>query len=399
MLKSNRSYNENSKKMSQEKIELHEIWKEFTTAFSYDVYYQRNKPLINVEESITFDKNEIPMESNRIYVIKKFKQFFFRHGIKISENGSLICENKNYKSILKEAKIWIMYILAGHKMNHELFSSFPEKNAENFLFLINESMINGADPISIFEFFLIFISVLGEKEHEAFMNVFKNKSIPNEFIRIYKDNKQIIDDIFRNKLTISSNFQNLMESKNFEVNNKRSTLDSPFGGICQSMDKFEKDFGRFDSINSIVNEEFDTINIEYTEKNNEDMLKSNKEVDYEFDMRNSDLNQLLKIKNKMLNKFVYNNNTESSLECVEMKQKYSLINKNYLEKGLLAIFQDNAVEAIEPYLIYPLKEKFKDYNEKEEVVKLLRALDQSIYKDYAYYPYGTEVLRNILLNS
>ena len=158
------------------KSELNALWAYFMTAYNYSKYYTDKE--IKQSNDITKD--------NRIKAIKKLSSFFQKYNIKILSNDSLYSTTN--KNILKEAKIWIMYIIINIR---------KETTISSICNIFDYAISYNCDVISMFEFYLIFISELNNNKFDFFFNSEDCiLYIPESFIYIYRENKQLLRNIF-----------------------------------------------------------------------------------------------------------------------------------------------------------------------------------------------------------
>ena len=178
-----------SKDNSSINKQLNEIWKQFMSSFGYQKYYCFSKEINNQQINNIYNSTSFIMQNNSsnnycISTIKLLFQFFENNSIIISENNNsyeLISNNKRGLSLLSEAKIWIMYIIF-------IDQKFNDNNKKIFIImnLFKNAIKNNCDIISLFEFFLIYISKI---DYEDFCTINSKKNIlellPREFIALY----------------------------------------------------------------------------------------------------------------------------------------------------------------------------------------------------------------------
>lgn len=174
------------------KSELNSIWAYFMTAYNYSKYYTDKE----------IKQSNDPTKDNRVKAIKKLSSFFQRYNIKILSNGSLF--SLTNKNILKEAKIWIMYIIINIR---------KETPINTICNIFDYAINNNCDIISMFEFYLIFISELNENEFNSFYN--KEDCIlyiPESFIYIYRENRQLLHNNFNDETSYTDIDSNILLS-------------------------------------------------------------------------------------------------------------------------------------------------------------------------------------------
>ena len=153
------------------KSELNALWAYFMTAYNYSKYYTDKE--IKQSNDITKD--------NRIKAIKKLSSFFQKYNIKILSNDSLYSTTN--KNILKEAKIWIMYIIINIRKETTISSIcniFDYAINNNYDQFIKEEVLYLA-LIGV----LIILTIVFQYIYEAILNIVFEKVI-----------KQIRDDVF-----------------------------------------------------------------------------------------------------------------------------------------------------------------------------------------------------------
>ena len=181
------------------KKSLNILWKEFMSSFGYKKYYDistNNNKNISYYENVIID-NEACKSS-----IELFLDFLKENSISIV-NNNLIISNQINLDILSEAKIWIMFIIYISHIN-------DNKKGNNFDIVINifkEAIKNGCDIISLFEFFLICMSEMNEKNLQEKFNIKNIEEImPKEFIILYQKKKYLLRNIFpKNEENIFNN--------------------------------------------------------------------------------------------------------------------------------------------------------------------------------------------------
>lgn len=163
----------NKKNNNAYKDELNKLWAYFMISYDYSKYYTNNN-----EEN---NKNN----HSKIKAIKKLNQFFQKYNITILSNFSLYSNN----NIIHEPKLWIMYIITNIRNNQSI---------EHIFKLFEYSINNNCDIISMFEFFLIYLSEISESELIDYCN---NQgfiiSFPESFLFLYRNNKRLLNDIFK----------------------------------------------------------------------------------------------------------------------------------------------------------------------------------------------------------
>ena len=353
-----------SKDNSFTKKQLNEIWKQYMSSFGYQKYYCflkeiNNQQIKNIYNSTICITQNNDLTNSSISSIQLLFSFLEQNSITISENNNLYCLISNSKkglSLLSDAKIWIMYIIF-------IDQKFNDKSNKIFIVmnLFKEAIKNNCDIISLFEFFLIYISKI---DYEDFCTINSKKNIlellPREFIALYIKKKSILKNIF-----IKDNNNN---------NNQ---------------------YNYFSASNDLINTQSTLFSTTDTQKKNDYFLNINEK------------NEEFKIEEEKNNK--ENNNSNSNNECLDMN-KIIVVCKDYLNKGYFVIFKDkkdlkdndknpfliyDEVDEDENYYLMPLLNKYKNYDQKIDANKVLTLINKSIYKNYTYYPYDVTIINNL----
>lgn len=326
---------------SQMKFELNEIWKDFMTSFNFDKYYQQDTKI--KASKATLDSNffdGVNESINRSLSIKKLNKFLKKYSINILEDKTLYIDKeskeRSISEILSEAKLWIMYILitvdkSNNNTNDESIS------CENKIFLVvnlfNEAIKNRCDLISLFEFFLIYLSSIPNEEYELFLSDQTMKILPKEFFILYSKKKTILRNIF-DKANENNPFK-IEDITEFEANLNRDPIDI----------EFEKEFNSF-------------------------MRNEKEEKEYK-------------------------------VIIIEENKRMRVLDNNYLNQGFFALLQEDKSDykekyiEVENYLVMPLKMSYSSYDEKIKAEKTLDMINNSLYKDYIYYPYNSIIISQL----
>ena len=163
------------------KDEIEKIWSDFMTAFNYSKYYT---PSPNINNSYCYST---PTKSQ---AINQLNEFFTSNSIYIKTKECLYSNTS--KRLLSDAKIWIMFIVIS---NHLSKGKSNKETAIKVCQIFKNALQNRCEPISLFEFFLIYISELSE---DIIYEILEG-SIPEEFVAIYKENRELLRDIFKTK--------------------------------------------------------------------------------------------------------------------------------------------------------------------------------------------------------
>ena len=221
-------------KKTTSKAKLNILWKQFMSSFGYQKYYNNiSKDEINISSSYNLIDNDSTDNS-----ITLFLDFLQENSISIINDNTynLIPNDKNGDEILSEAKIWIMFIIYVTQDNSK------EKNYLNVMNIFKEAITNECDIISLFEFFLIFISKIKEKDFCINNNIDKiNELIPKEFIMLYDQKKNILKNIFSKDTDNDNNIDMRHSLRKFLSNdimtNSYTTL---FSSNKKENEKFKK---------------------------------------------------------------------------------------------------------------------------------------------------------------
>ena len=302
------------------KKSLNDLWKQFMSAFGYKKYYNTSKNNNIIYNEVINNNNE------RDLAIKYFLDFLEENSIEIN-NNNLKANNKIGVDILSEAKIWIMFIIYVH----------DKLGVDNNIVMniFKEGIKNGADVISLFEFFLIYISNSKEKYFDECINIENIKEIlPKEFIVIYYQKKNILRNIF--------------QKDEYDVNNNFN--------MRNSLKKF------------LAN---DTINPTSF------FLSEEKEKNHKIHL---DIKDIIIISKDYLNKgyFIIFKDRKNS----EENRQNSFINYDFEEED------DN-------YCLMPLLIKYKNYDQKLDADNTLNLINKSIYKNYTYYPHDINIINKL----
>ena len=307
---------------SSYKKNLNIIWKQFMSSFGYEKYYNISK---ETNKSYSYD---IILDDSKNFEMKSFINFLKQYSITIicDKKYTLISNDKKGNDILSEAKIWIMFIIYINNIN--------ENKTINVMTIFKEAIKNGCDIISLFEFFLIFISSLKENDFNVlFNNNNINEIIPKEFIVLYNQKKNMLKNIFQKD-------------------------DNNFIGMRNSLKKFLS--------NDFINNSHSTV------------FSSNKKEKTNY----LDIKDIIIISKDYLNKGFF----------------FLFKNKNDLKKNEIIVnpFINYDFEEEDEYCLMPLLNKYQNYEQKVDANKVLDLINKSIYKNYTYYPHDINIIKKIL---
>ena len=346
------------------KKQLNEIWKKFMISFGYQKYYNFQKEVNNKLNSNLYNStiNTFSNNSSFILSVKSFFQFLEQNSITISEKdnyNTLISHNKKGLSLLSEVKIWIMYILFIDQKYDE--SNYNLNKISIIMNLFKESIKYNCDIISLFEFFLIYISKIDKDEFALVKSMKIIDKMPKEFILIYTKNKHILQNIF-----CKNNYSHICNCSdfNFFKQNNLETQSTIF-----STNKYNEN----DYIFPIVkNEEFNLDDDKY--KNDNKNVNENK---------NSDMDRIVIIIKDYLNKGYF--------LIFKEKKKLKENDENIIKSPFIECESYFGEEDEENYCLMPLLSKYDNYSQKMEANKTLDLINKSIYKNYTYYPYNISI--------
>jgi hypothetical protein len=293
------------------------------SSFGYKKYYNPSKNNNMISYEVINNNNE------RDLSIKLFLQFLDENSIEIN-NNNLIAKYSIGSEILSEAKIWIMFIIYVGNINNKL-----GVNNNIVMNIFREGIKNGCDVISLFEFFLIYISDIKEKYFIEDFNIGNiEKILPKEFIVIYYQKKNILRNIF--------------QKEEYEVNDNFS--------MRNSLKKF------------LIN---DSIN------NPTKFFSEEKEKKKEIHLNIEDI---IVISKDYLNKgfFIIFKNRKDS----EENRQNTLISYDFEEED-------------DDYYLMPLLIKYKNYDQKIDANNTLDLINKSIYKNYTYYPHDINIINKL----
>ena len=314
----------NGKENLSYKKNLNDLWKHFMSSFGYKKYYNPSKNNNMISYEVINNNNE------RDLSIKLFLQFLDENSIEIN-NNNLIAKYSIGSEILSEAKIWIMFIIYVLNINNKL-----GVNNNIVMNIFKEGIKNGCDVISLFEFFLIYISDIKEKYFIEDFNIGNiEKILPKEFIVIYYQKKNILRNIF--------------QKEEYEVNDNFS--------MRNSLKKF--------LINDSINNPTKFFISEEKEKKKEIHL---------------DIEDIIVISKDYLNKgfFIIFKNRKDS----EENRQNTLISYDFEEED-------------DDYYLMPLLIKYKNYDQKTDANNTLDLINKSIYKNYTYYPHDINIINKL----
>jgi hypothetical protein len=259
-------------------IEINKIWDNFIEAFDYEKFYSEKMDYNGKFK--TQNKSENP---SKIKIIKLITEFFTQNRILYTEDYNLIPfegkdsylnlnqsqstkQKKIFSFIIKNSKIWIMYIVI---MSHNL------KTNETML-IFRHALNNGVDAILMFEFFLIFVSKQGENFIKD-MNLLKD--MPREFLKIYQNNKKVLENIFPTNKNLSCSYVESeteihpnhdhdtdiysFEEFSFYTHNKENlefAENFPFSNSNSKLGKIDLDIENEEKLKSVIQEDSLCIN-------------------------------------------------------------------------------------------------------------------------------------------
>ena len=317
----------------QEKNELNTLWSSFMTSFNYSSYYNLDSKKIS-----EFSNFNIPNSLVKNIAIKKLNEFFKKNSISINNEGSLNCSSYSSYYLLSEVKIWIMYII--------LNLQNPLCTTEKILNIFSYAIKFNVDSISLFEFFLIYISQLSNQIYENDIQNTYSNLIPEEFVLIYKEKQNILYKIFKKDEKDLS----YLDNENFEEEDT-------------NMNNFS--FSKSFQDNSIFQDELIT-----------EIKCPNLNIKKENDIDNyliSDINE-------------DNNNL--------IIDDYKVISKDFENKGLIALLEKK--DKTNNITFIPLKKSYSTFYEKIETRNLVINISK-IYskKNIEYLPYKIEIINKL----
>ena len=318
-------------KKTTSKTKLNILWKQFMSSFGYQKYYNN----ISKEENNIFSSYNLIGNDSTVNSIKLFLDFLQENSISLFNDKAynLISNDKNDNGILSEAKIWIMFIIYATQDNSK------EKNYLNVMNIFKEAIKNECDIISLFEFFLIFISKINENYFCINFNIDKiNELMPKEFIVLYDQKKHILKNIFR---------KDIDNNNNIDMRN--------------SLKKF--------LTNDIMTNSNDTL------------FSSNKKEKEKLNKINLDFNDIIIISKDYLNKgyfFIFQNKKD-----------------NKGNEILNSFMNDEFEDYEDDYCLMPLLDKYQNYEQKMDANKILILINKSIYKNYTYFPHDKNIINRL----
>ena len=319
----------------QEKNELNELWFKFMTSFNYSSYYNLDSKKIT---QVT-DFN-IPNSLLKNIAIKKLNEFLKKNSISINKDCSLNCSSYSNYYLLSEVKVWIMYII----LNLQNPLCTTEKILKIFCYAIKFNV----DSISLFEFFLIYISQLPNKIFENDIQNTYSDLIPEEFVLIYKEKKNILYRIFK------KDEKDLYDLDNDNYEEEEANMNNF---------SFSKSF----QDNSIFQDEL----ITEIKCPNLNILKETDIDNYLISDINEDNNNLI-------------------------IDDYKVISKDFENKGLIALLEKK--DKTNNITFTPLKKSYSTFFEKIKTRNLIIKISKIYIKNnIEYLPYKIEIVNKLQL--
>jgi len=319
----------------QEKNELNTLWSSFMTSFNYSSYYNLDSKKIS-----EFSNFNIPNSLVKNIAIKKLNEFFKKNSISINNEGSLNCSSYSSYYLLSEVKIWIMYII--------LNLQNPLCTTEKILNIFSYAIKFNVDSISLFEFFLIYISQLSNQIYENDIQNTYSNLIPEEFVLIYKEKQNILYKIFKKDEKDLS----YLDNENFEEEEN-------------NMNNFS--FSKSFQDNSIFQEELIT------------------EIKCP--------NLVLKNENDIDNYLISDDNENNKNIIID---DYKVISKDFENKGFIALLEKN--DKKNNIIFTPLKKSYSNFFEKIKTRNLIKNISKKYIKNQIeYLPYKIEIVNKLKL--
>ena len=318
-------------KKSSSKPKLNILWKQFMSSFGYQKYYN-SSPREKNNSSLL---NNIINEDSKDNSMKLFLDFLQENSISFinDKTYNLISTDKKGIELLSEAKIWIMFILYITEDNSKV------KNCYDVMNIFKEAIKNECDIISLFEFFLIYISQINKKDFCIDFNLDNiNEIMPKEFIVLYEQKQNILKSIFQ---------KDVYNSNSIDMRN--------------SLRKF--------------------LTSDIMPNSHSTLFSSNKKENEKFTKINLDFNNIIIISKDYLNKgyfFIFQNK------------------KDIKEKEMLNPFMNYEFEEDDDdYCLMPLLDKYQNYEQKMDANKILILINKSIYKNYTYFPHDKNIINRL----
>ena len=319
----------------QEKNELNTLWSSFMTSFNYSSYYNLDSKKIS-----EFSNFNIPNSLVKNIAIKKLNEFFKKNSISINNEGSLNCSSYSSYYLLSEVKIWIMYII--------LNLQNPLCTTEKILNIFSYAIKFNVDSISLFEFFLIYISQLSNQIYENDIQNTYSNLIPEEFVLIYKEKQNILYKIFKKDEKDLS----YLDNENFEEEEN-------------NMNNFS--FSKSFQDNSIFQEELIT------------------EIKCP--------NLVLKNENDIDNYLISDDNENNKNIIID---DYKVISKDFENKGFIALLEKK--DKKNNIIFTPLKKSYSNFFEKIKTRNLIKNISKKYIKNQIeYLPYKIEIVNKLKL--
>ena len=199
MSKMNSTFNElKSCQNSRQNLDITSLWKNVMIVFNYEKYYKLSNSTLSLDD-INLNQNE---------VIRDLSNFFYVKKIKFIDDYIPVAKSEQAKKLLEDAKLWIISIILYSKLDH-LNKENPDKAIKDnkleykkkalLLNIFKSGLTAKTNPYYLFEFFLILISELNSEEFEQLKLVVKQEHFPEEFIEIYRENREKLYKIFAGK--------------------------------------------------------------------------------------------------------------------------------------------------------------------------------------------------------
>ena len=323
------------------KKQLSEIWKQYMSSFGFQKYYNNAS-----DSELTNETSKRKNDNLCIPSLKSFFAFLEQNSITMSEEDSkyysLISNNKKGIQLLSEPKIWIMFIIFIDQKLEET-NNIKKNKLDIILNLFKEAIKYNCDIISLFEFFLIYISRINFEDILYIKKIFQK--IPKEFLSIYHNNKNILRKIFSN----SKNNYDLCIGKEFT--NTNSTI--------------------FSSYNRNIQENDEQQNIEGNKFNDKK---------YEIDFDNIKI-----ICKDYLNKGFF----------AIFQEKSGQKRSNEDESIKNPFINYDSDDDNNNYCLMPLICKYDNYEQKMEANKILNLINKSIYNNYTYCPFDLNIINKL----
>lgn len=379
--------------MIKNKIEINYLFSFFMKAFGYELFYSNE--IIEINEQIT-----------KVDAIKLLRSFFLENSIVTDDFNNLSTVLHESQYILKDYRIWIMYVIISSKVQSIKFEKVTD--------IFKNAIDHGINASILFEFFLIFISL--QEENDKIERII-NSQLPSQFKKIYSANKEKLSLIFE---TNNSSDNTQLSEANFSFNKyeEDNIIKSNFESKLLSLENFDYQISNT-SEDNLLND-ISLQNLLKTNKHTDDDLLIN---NYNDEDGNLDMSTLFFTKSQSLDNYlvpnknddlITNNNFDLTLSLKKLNisnenikynnvlnkekllklENLEVINSNFENNFIILKLKGNLQQFYNAdIMIMPLRIT-NTYDQKQSINKSLITLRQ-VYSDFIYHPYDKEIINYI----